>query len=168
MEAHSFGPGELESLAGKYLNFALGENRCGVQILSVQEIIGRAIVTKVPKSPDYLKGVINLRGKIIPVVDLRTRLGLPEKEYDDRTCFIVVRVNLADRDVSIAVVVDTVLEVVNFKAEQIQPTPDYGSSVDTRIILGMGKLQNDVVILFDIEKVLLGAEDEILSHVLNA
>lgn len=158
MEA-AFSQQDTTELSGKYLTFTLGDNRCGIPILSVQEIIGIIPITKVPKAPDYLKGVINLRGRIIPVVNLRTRLGLPEKPHDERTCFIVAKVHLRGREVSIGVIVDTVLEVVNFSAENIQLAPDYGASLDTRYILGMGRLQNDVAVLFDIEKALIDAHD---------
>lgn len=149
--------GETSALAGKYLAFALGEERYGLEILKVQEIIGVIRITQVPQSPHYLKGVINLRGKIIPVVDLRIKLGMPEKEYDEKTCFIVVNTVVNGRSLSVGVVVDTVLEVINFRGEQIQSAPDYGINVDTTFILGMGRINDQVVILIDINRTLDGA-----------
>ena len=150
------------SLTGKYLTFALANVRYGLEILKVQEIIGAVNITRVPKCPDYLKGVINLRGKIIPIVDLRLRLGMKEKEYDERTCFIVVNAEIDKRPISIGVVVDTVDEVIHFDGSSIEPAPSYGAHVDTSFILGMGKTSDAVIILIDIDKTLAGSADVLL------
>ena len=144
--------------AGKYLTFALSREKYGVDILDIQEIIGVVKITKVPRCPTYLKGVINLRGKIIPVLDLRLKFGMPPLEYDRTTCIIVASIQLEDKRVEIGIVVDTVLEVVDFSADDIEMTPDYGDSVQTNFIVGLGKLPNgdktDVVIVVNIEKIL--------------
>ena len=159
---------ERGSLTGKYLTFALETVRYGLEILKVQEIIGAIHITQVPKSPAYLKGVINLRGKIIPVVDLRLRLGMPEKDYDERTCFIVVNAEIDNRQIPVGVVVDTVDEVIHFDSSNIEPTPSYGAHVDTSFILGMGKTAEHVIILIDIDKTLAGsAEALLMSSVTN-
>lgn len=148
----------LKGFGGKYLTFALGEERYGIEILKVQEIIGVSAITKVPKSPPFLKGVINLRGKIIPIVDLRLKLGMAEKEYDDATCFIVVNALIKNKSIAIGIVVDTVQEVISFEEVDIQPVPDYGASLNTNYIIGMGKTQEDVVILIDINTTLEDTE----------
>lgn len=154
---------DVASLTGKYLTFALAGVRYGLEILKVQEIIGAVNITRVPKCPEYLKGVINLRGKIIPIVDLRLRLGMNEKEYDERTCFIVVNAEIDHRPISIGVVVDTVDEVIHFDSSKIEPAPSYGASVDTSFILGMGKTADAVIILIDIDKTLAGSSDALLK-----
>ncbi len=143
-----------EVASGKYLTFLLGKERYGVEVLKVQEIIGVNKITMVPKSPPYLKGVINLRGKIIPIVDLRIKLNMKETTYDEKTCFIVMNLTINEVELSVGVVVDTVLEVINFEAQNIQPVPDYGYHIDTSFILGMGKIEENVVILIDINKTL--------------
>jgi purine-binding chemotaxis protein CheW len=145
----------LSHLAGKYLSFALAGEKYGLEILKVQEIIGVLHITKVPRSPDYLKGVINLRGKIIPVVDLRLKFGLPDIEYNERTCIIVVNTRVAGRHLQVGVVVDTVLEVLTFQGQNIEPSPDYGVNLETKFVLGMGRTSEDhIIILIDIEKAL--------------
>jgi purine-binding chemotaxis protein CheW len=154
---------DMSDLAGKYLTFALGQENYGLEILKVQEIIGVIKVTRVPKTPQYLKGVINLRGKIIPVVDLRLKLGMAERAYDEKTCFIVVNAQVAGRAISVGVVVDTVLEVANYEETMIQPAPEYGTNVDTSYILGLGKKDGDVAILIDINSALNSAADALLS-----
>lgn len=142
-------------VVNKYLTFALSGEKYGLDILKVQEIIGVLHITCVPKSPVYLKGVINLRGKIIPVVDLRAKFGLPETEYNEKTCIIVVNVNLSGRTLQVGVVVDTVLEVMAFAADRIEPAPEYGMQIDTNFITGMGRSNEDhIIILVDIEKAL--------------
>lgn len=144
------------NLEGKYLTFALATEHYGVEILKVLEIMGMIHITRVPRCPSFMKGVINLRGKIIPVIDLRMKFGMPPAEYNERTCTVIVNVSLGDTTHPLGMVVDTVHEVVEFKSSNIEPPPDFGSSVDTNFILGIGKRQNDsqVVILVDINKVL--------------
>lgn len=146
---------EISGLAGKYLTFSLSSESYGVHILKVQEIIGVMHITPVPASPTYLKGVINLRGKIIPVVDLRLKFGLPEAPYDEKTCIIVVDLELAGKKMSVGVVVDTVLEVAQFTEATLEPAPEYGVNLSTQFVVAMGRTnEQSVIILIDIEKAL--------------
>ena len=138
---------------GKHLTFKLASEEYGVEILKVREIIGVMDITSVPRMPVYMKGVINLRGKVVPIVDLRLKFGLDEIEYTDQTCIIVVDVGR-----EIGIIVDTVSEVLDIAGEDIEPPPSMGSSVDTAFICGMGKVGDAVKILLDIEKVLTADE----------
>ncbi len=139
---------QTRELGGKYLTFMLDNEEYGLEILKVREIIGMMDITKVPQTPDFVEGVINLRGKVIPVVDLRTKFGLSRAEYNDETCVIVVDVGM------LMGIVDTVREVHDINGKDIEPPPRLGASVDTTFILGMGKVNDDVKILLDIGKVL--------------
>ncbi len=141
-------------LGGKYLTFKLAGEEYGLEILKVREIVKIMDITLVPQMPGYVKGVVNLRGKVISVIDLRLRFGLPETEYNDETCIIVV--NLGGTE--IGVVVDTVQEVLDIADDQIEPPPSVGSQVDTQFILGMGKIGERVKILLDIDCILGAAE----------
>ena len=153
------------SVAGKYLTFALGAEDYGIEILKVIEIIGMMHVTRVPRCPDYVKGVIKLRGKIIPVMDLRMKFGMASAEYNEKTCTIIVNVWAEGQEVAIGMIVDTVDEVVDFEAGNIEPPPEYGVNLDTRMILGIGKgNEGAVVILIDIDKVLSGADTKVISE----
>ncbi len=147
-----------DRIAGKYLTFDLAEEEYGLEILRVREIIGLMDITPVPKTPDYVLGVINLRGKVIPVVDLRLKFGLPYKDPDDRTCVIVVEVATEGGTVQMGIVVDRVNEVVDVKGSEVEPTPSFGVSLDTAFILGMAKVGDKVKILLDIDKVLSAEE----------
>jgi purine-binding chemotaxis protein CheW len=133
----------------KYLTFKLADEEYGVEILKVREINGVMDITSVPRMPVYMKGVINLRGKVIPVVDLRLKFGLDEIEHTEQTCIIVVDVGK-----EIGIIVDTVCEVLDIQRENVEPPPSMGGSVDTSFILGMGKVGEEVKILLDIDKVL--------------
>lgn len=158
------GNARKRSLAGKYLTFSLSKEHYGVEILKVVEIIGLLHVTRVPQCPTYMKGVINLRGKIIPVLDLRMKFGLEAAEYDDRTCTIIVKVAVGESHIAIGMIVDTVLEVVEFPQNMIEPPPDFGASLDTNFIMGMGKASGEnVIILIDIDKVLNSGDGKFLS-----
>ncbi|MGE8280680.1 MAG: chemotaxis protein CheW [Stenotrophomonas sp.] len=139
-----------EGTGGEYLSFTLGNEHYGVDILKVQEIRGYDSVTRVPDAPDYIKGVINLRGTIVPVIDLRLKLRLDEARYDAFTVMIVL--NVEDRVVGI--VVDSVSDVIPLAAEQIRPTPEFGAAVDTRFISGIGTQDDRMLILLDIETLL--------------
>ena len=139
----------------KLLTFSLGNEGYGLSILKVKEIIGMLHITPVPKTPDFVKGIINLRGKIIPVMDLRTKFGMEEKPYNERTCIIVVEIDIKNTQRLLGVVVDMVSEVVNITSEEIEPPPQYGSKVDQNFILGIGKLKDRVVIIIDINKIFL-------------
>lgn len=139
-----------DSTGGEFLSFTLGREHYGVDILKVQEIRGYNAVTRVPDAPNYIKGVINLRGTIVPVIDLRLKLRLDEARYDAFTVMIVL--NVEDRVVGI--VVDGVSDVIPLTAEQIRPTPEFGAAVDTRFIFGIGTQDDRMLILLDIETLL--------------
>jgi purine-binding chemotaxis protein CheW len=143
---------------GKYLTFQLAEEGYGIGILKVREIIGMLPVTPVPQTPHFLKGVINLRGQVIPVVDLRLKFGLMEEEYTERTSIIVVEVKGLSNSIPIGIVVDTVSEVINILAASIEPTPTFGASIKTSYILGMAKTDSGVKILLNIDQVLSAEE----------
>ncbi|MEW6262872.1 MAG: chemotaxis protein CheW [Thermodesulfobacteriota bacterium] len=143
---------------GKYLTFSLAGEEYGIGILKVREIIGMMPITPVPRTPGFVKGVINLRGQVIPVIDLRLKFGLAEIEYTDRTSIIVVEARTAIGKVNIGIVVDSVSEVANVKAEDIEDTPAFGTKLDTDYILGMAKTTGGVKILLDIDRVLTGRE----------
>ncbi|MHC4552677.1 MAG: chemotaxis protein CheW [Planctomycetota bacterium] len=144
----------LSDKEGKYLTFALGPEEYGLEILKVREIIGYMDITAVPQTPDYVKGVINLRGQVIPVVDIRTLFGMESKEITEETCIIVVEVQRHNRTFSTGVVVDQVSEVLDVAGEDIEEAPQLGASVNTDFILGMGKVNGTVKILLDIDRVL--------------
>ncbi len=150
---------------GKYLSFVLGGEEYGVEILKVQEINGITETTRVPRTPDFVRGVINLRGKVIPVIDLRNNFRMEAVEDTEKTCNIVVQVERDGENVTMGVVVDDVSEVLNITEEQIAPPPSFGSGIDADFIIGMGKLEENVVILLDIEKVLSGEDWKSLLHV---
>lgn len=147
-----------QRISGKYLAFGLADEVYGLQILKVQEIIGLMSITRVPGLSDSVRGVINLRGKVIPVVDLRRRLGLPEQADTDRTCIVVVRVTRDGAAVTVGLLVDEVREVLAVTDEQIEPVPDFGASVDITFLLGMAKAVQKVVMLLDVDRVLSSAE----------
>ena len=148
---------------GKYLTFMLAEETYGIGILKVKEIIGMMPITSVPRTPEFVKGVINLRGKVIPVVDLRLKFTMDAADYTDRTCIIVVEIDSDTGTVLIGIVVDAVSEVLNIKAEEIEETPAFGSKLNTDYILGMAKMEGGVKILLDIDKVLSTREIEMLD-----
>jgi len=141
-------------LAGKYLTFRLGDEEYGLEILKVQEIIQLQNITRIPRTPACVRGVINLRGKVIPVVDLRMKFELGTVEDTEKTCIIVVQIRSGESVLVIGILIDEVREVLDIRAESIEEAPDFGSSVDTEFILGMGKVNGAVKILLDIDKVL--------------
>ena len=146
--------GGLKDFAGKYLTFALGHEEYGIGILKVREIIGLMEITAVPQTPNFVKGVINLRGRVIPVLELRTKFGMSPQEYNDRTCIIVVEVNSASSTIQVGVLVDSVSEVLNILEEELEESPSFGTTqMDTDCILGMGKVKGEVKILLDVDHV---------------
>ena len=147
--------------AGKYLTFMLAEEEYGLEILKVKEIIGMMDVTVLPQTPDFVKGVINLRGKVIPVIDLRLRFDISEMEYTEKTCIIVVEIMHVSGKMQIGIIVDQVSEVLNVSSEDLEATPKFGVSLDTEFILGMAKSERKIITLLDIGKVLV-SEDIIL------
>jgi len=153
------GTESLDGKEGKYLTFELGGEEYGLEILKVKEIIGIMNITSVPQTPDYVKGVINLRGKVIPVIDLRLKFGMELAEYTERTCIIVVDI----KDMVMGVVVDSVSEVLNIREEEIEETPTFGVKLYTEYILGMAKVKGTVKILLDIDKVLTTSDISMLD-----
>ena len=145
---------------GKFLTFILGSEVYGIEILKVREIIKLMAITTVPRTPDYLKGVINLRGKVIPIVDLRSKFSMPEVEHTQETCIIVAEVN----QTSIGIIVDSVSEVSNIDSGEIEEAPHLGQDIDTNFILGLGKTKERIVILLDIALVLSSEELETVEQ----
>ena len=141
---------------GKYLTFALANEEYGLEILKVREIIGYMEITAVPQTPVYVKGVINLRGQVIPVVDLRAKFGMETTDITEETCIIVVETGQGSRSFSTGIVVDHVEEVLDIAGGNIEEAPQFGSAVNTDFILGMGKIGESVKILLDIDRVLAG------------
>lgn len=139
--------------AGKYLTFHLDQEEFGIKVLQVREIMGLQDITAVPQTPHYIKGVINLRGKVIPVLCLRSKFGLAEAEYTARTCIIVVQIRGESGTMMVGVIVDAVSEVLNVAQSDIEDTPDFGGGVPTPYLLGMAKIKDRVKILLDIDQV---------------
>jgi len=153
------GQGAVRDLQGKYLTFILGGEEYGVDIMKVREIIGVMDITSLPQTPNFIKGVINLRGRVIPVLDLRLKFGLEEAARTQETCIIVVDMER----ITMGVIVDTVSEVLDIHENEVEPAPSFGSGVDTRFILGMAKIKGKVKILLDIETVLTAADFEAIE-----
>ena len=145
-----------QTRGGKYLTFALGHEEFGLEILKVREIIGYMEITAVPRTPSCVRGVINLRGQVISVIDLRSKFGMLTAERTDQTCIIVVETHQDGRKVSTGIIVDKVREVLNIATDSIEDAPTFEASIDTSFILGMGKIGDSVKILLDIDKVLGG------------
>jgi purine-binding chemotaxis protein CheW len=139
-----------DTLVGKFLTFPLGKEEYGLEIRHVTEIVGIQNITEVPDMPPYVKGVINLRGKVIPVMDVRRRFTLTEKSYDDHTCIIVVNIS----DSAVGLIVDTVSEVISIPDDKIDPPPSVTKGDSSRFIKGLGKVGDTVVILLDISQLL--------------
>jgi len=140
--------------AGKYLTFQLGKEEFAVQVLHVREIMGVQEITAVPQMPNHVKGVLNLRGKVIPVVDLRLKFGMQELEYTQRTCIIVVQIEGQTGRISTGIIVDGVSEVLTLQAADVEDTPDFGLGAATPYLLGLAKIKGKVKILLDINKVI--------------
>ncbi|TVR46546.1 MAG: purine-binding chemotaxis protein CheW [Planctomycetota bacterium] len=156
------------SLAGKYLTFVAGDEEYGIGILKVQEIIGIMKVTRVPRVSSFIRGVINLRGKVIPIIDLRLRFDLPAQVDSERTCIVVVQIRRDNEEVTMGIVVDEVREVMDIAADAIEPPPRFGNGVSTAFLLGMAKVGDKVIELLDIDRVLsqeeMGALQEVSSE----
>jgi len=151
--------------AGKYLTFHLDREEFGIAVLRVREIMALQDITAVPQTPDYVKGVINLRGKVIPVLCLRTRFGLPAAAYGPRTSIIVVEVRGESSLMQVGIIVDGVSEVLNVTPSDLEPTPDFGGGAVPAYLLGMAKSKDRVKILLDIDHVVSAAEVEALPMV---
>ncbi len=156
--------GTASERAGKYLTFRLAAEEYGLEILKVREIIGLMDITKVPRTPQYIRGVINLRGKVIPVVDLRLKFEMAGKEDTEETCIIVVDVEGEHDSILMGILVDAVSEVLDIQASEIEDAPAFGVGVDTRFILGIGKVKNTVKILLDIDRVLTNVDVSIMEN----
>ncbi len=150
---------------GKYLTFAVANEEYGVGILKVKEIIGLMSITTVPRTPEFVKGVINLRGKVIPVIGLRLKFGMEEVEHTERTCIIVVEIDGGAGAIQMGIVVDSVSEVLNIKEENIEDMPTFGASLDTKFISGMAKIDGNIKILLDIDRVLTTNEISMLDAI---
>jgi len=152
--------------AGKYLSFALGSEEYAIRVLKVREIVKLQHITGVPDTPSEVRGVINLRGKVIPVIDLRVKFGMQNSKYGERTCIIVVEIagNLSG---PMGIIVDEVSEVLTLADSDIQDTPDFGAGVETPYLLGLAKVRDTVKILLDIDQVLMTADLTHLSSLGN-
>ena len=144
----------------KFLTFLLNEEIYGIPILDVREIIGMMDITNIPKMPEYVRGVVNLRGKIIPVIDLRLKFGLKEREYDDRTCIIVVEMTSKAGNKLNGFIVDMVSEVLDILPENMENMPEYGSDMSGEFLKGLGKVKDKVIMILDSNMVLSEAEKE--------
>lgn len=153
---------EEDTLKGRYLTFSIGKETYGIEIKYVTEIIGLQTITEVPELPEYVKGIINLRGKVIPVMDVRLRFKREPLEYNDRTCVIVVDIN----DISIGLIVDSVAEVITIPDGDIVEPPQMNKGFNNRYIKNIGKVGENVKLLLDCEKLLTGEEIEDLSETL--
>ncbi|MBN2799449.1 MAG: chemotaxis protein CheW [Deltaproteobacteria bacterium] len=146
---------QVQRLAGKYMSFKLADEEYGIEILQVRDVIALMEITRVPRTKDYVRGVINLRGKVIPVVDLRMKFGMGRTEPTDQTVIIVVQTEVDGHELNMGVLVDEVLEVLNVVAKNIEPRPDFGAGgLDMSFIMGIGKAAGRVIFLLDIGKVL--------------
>lgn len=154
-QTQTVGSNVLLDKEGKYLTFALGPEEYGLEILKVREIIGYMEITAVPQTPHHVKGVINLRGQVIPVIDLRAKFGMETTEVTDQTCIIVVEITQSSRKFNTGIIVDHVQEVLDISGQQIEEPPQFDASVQTEFILGMAKIGDTVKILLDINKVLI-------------
>lgn len=156
----------VKGLGGKYLTFSLGNEEYGVGILKVREIIGLMEITAVPHTPSYIKGVINLRGRVIPVIELRVKFGMERQEYNERTCIIVVEVQGPSETIQVGMLVDSVSEVLNIAEEEIEPPPTFGAGdLDSENLLGIGKVKGQVKILLDVDRVISEGELQQLSGI---
>ncbi|MEI8255084.1 MAG: chemotaxis protein CheW [Deltaproteobacteria bacterium] len=159
----------LAALAGKYMTFKLASECYGLRILKVRELIGLMEITRVPKSRAYMRGVINLRGKVIPVLDLRMKFDMGATEYTDQTVIIVVQHASPLGELTIGVLVDEVLEVIDIDATRIEPAPTFGSDLLANdFILGVGKTEKRVLFLLDIDQVLSAQDERVLAAAAGA
>lgn len=144
---------------GKYLTFVLGSEEYGLEILKVQEINGMMDITPVPQSPSYVRGVINLRGRVVPIISLREHFRMPHAQDTEKTCIIVVQAQYEDQEVTLGLVVDEVSEVLDIAGEKIDPAPSFGGGIEEAdFVKGMGKLEDKVVILLDIDRVVANTD----------
>jgi len=159
--------GQIEDIGGRisthqneFLTFTLGAEEYGIDILKVKEIRGYDAVTRIANAPDYIKGVINLRGTIVPIVDMRIKFKLGKVEYNQFT--VVIILSVAGR--MVGMVVDSVSDVITLASEQIKPAPEFGASLDTRYIIGLGTVEERMLILVDIEKLMTGRDMDLVEQ----
>jgi purine-binding chemotaxis protein CheW len=158
---------QADARCGKYLTFQLANEEFGIAVLKVREIMGMQDVTAVPQTPVHVKGVINLRGKVVPVIDLRLKFGLPGAEYTQRTCIIVTHVTGEAGPMLMGIIVDGVSEVLNLTSAEIEDTPDFGEEIAGGYLLGMAKVKGRVKILLDLDKVLSSQDMRHLNSILR-
>lgn len=151
---------DVYEIGGKYLTFNLIDEYYGITVEKILQIIAIPDITPIPKTPEFVKGVINLRGKIIPVIDLRLKFKLPSQEYNDRTSIVIIKIKQTDNEIFIGIIVDKVLEVLDIHGNEIEKTPEFGVQLDTEYLLGMAKVKSKVVSLLNINKVL--TEEELI------
>ena len=156
-EAHGVNQARVPE-GGKFLTFLMANEKYGLEILKVREIMGMMDVTSIPTTPAFIRGVINLRGKVIPVVDLRLKFGIEAKEDTERTCIIVVHLRHTAQEMTMGIIVDEVSDVLDIDRDQIEPPPSFGANVRTDFILGMGKVEKKVMTMLDIDRVLTEQE----------
>ncbi|HOD53410.1 MAG TPA: chemotaxis protein CheW [Candidatus Cloacimonadota bacterium] len=154
---------ETGNLSGKYLSFHLMDELYGIHVEKILQIIAIPEITPIPKTPDFVKGVINLRGKIIPVIDLRTKFRLPSQGYNDRTSIVIIKLRTETSELFIGTIVDKVLEVMDIVQQDIENTPKFGVTLDTDYISGMAKVKGKVITLLNINKVLTEEELTLIS-----
>jgi purine-binding chemotaxis protein CheW len=150
---------------GKYLSYVMGNQEFGMDILKIREIIGMVPIRSLPQTPPYVKGVINLRGRVIPVLDLRLKFGMARTDFSDRSCIIVLELEFDGQPVNIGIAVDRVSEVLEIKASEIESTPAFGANIDTSHLLAMATVGKSVKILLDIDNVLSDKEVKALGNV---
>lgn len=154
---------EANDAVNEFLTFCLGKEEYGIEILKVQEIRGYEAITQIANAPDFIKGVVNLRGIIVPIIDMRIKFCLSSVEYDQFT--VVIILNVAGRVMGI--VVDGVSDVISLESEQIRPTPGLGSVIDTEYIMGLGTIDERMLILIDIEKMMRSSEMGLIEQNIN-
>lgn len=152
----------VNEMSHKYLAFCLNEKNYAFSILKVNEVIVLPEITPMPKTPPYLRGVINLRGQIIPIIDLRLALGLEEVQYDKQTCIVIVKMKLSEGEKLVGFIVDSVSEVFEIQATDIESPPNYGERLDDDFLSGIGKVRDKIVMLLDIDKILASEAQDFL------
>ena len=149
---------DINHLVGKYLTFELKTEMYGLDVMQIMQIIGIPEITPIPRTPEFVKGVINLRGKIIPVIDLRIRFALDQEDYTEETAIIIVEVNEEAGKINIGMIVDKVADVLDIGSEEIERTPSFGVNVESDFILGMAKVKSKIVTLLNISQILTSEE----------
>jgi len=149
---------EKKQATNSYLTFKLGDEEFGAHVSQVLNILEMTRITEVPKTPEYMKGVINLRGMVLPVIDTRTKFGMPEAEYTNNTCIIVMDIEDSNDTIHIGAIVDEVLSVIEIEQNQIEPPPSIGNKYKSEFIYGMARVEDNFVMLLDMQKVLNAEE----------